>query len=154
MHLAELNISKWKLDPLSPEAAGFTDNVARINNLAERSDGFVWRLLDEKRDDEGRNAVCDGPDVVMTLSVWETVNQLEQFVWNTVHKQIYNGKDQWFNHMESHSLVMWNVDQGHEPTLEEAKERLDHLNRYGDTDHAFGWSHLPHIKLWQEQRCG
>ena len=154
MHLAELNVSRWKVDPMSPEGAGFTDNVARINELAERSEGFVWRLLDEQRDEAGRNAICDGPEVVMTLSTWESAEHLEHFVWNTVHKQIYNGKDQWFEHMESHHLVMWNVDNGHAPSLIEAKERLDHLNAHGDSDHAFGWSHLPHVKLWQEQRCG
>ncbi len=143
MHLAELNISSWKVDPLSPGGAGFTDNVSRINGLAERSDGFVWRLIDEQRDDKGRNAVCDGPGVVMTLSVWESISDLEHFVWNTVHKQIYNDKNQWFSEMESHHLVMWNVDAGHQPTLKEAKERLDYLDVNGDSDHAFGWSHMP-----------
>lgn len=154
MQLAELNISKWKIDPLAPDAASFTDNVDRINSLAERSSGFVWRLLDEQRDEQGRNAVCNGPDVVMTLSTWESVDHLEQFVWNTVHKQIYNGKDQWFKNMQSHHLVMWDVEDGHKPSISEAKERLDHLDAHGDSDRAFGWSHLPHVKLWQEQRCG
>ncbi len=138
---------------MSPRAAGFTDNVARINQLAERSPGFVWRLLDEQRDDEGRNAVCDSASTVMTLSTWESPVHLEQFVWNTVHKQIYNGKDQWFSHMESHHLVMWWVKAGHQPGLVEARERLDHMDAQGNSDFAFGWAHLPHVKLWQEQRC-
>lgn len=154
MHLAELNISKWTIDPGSQEARGFTDNVARINALAERSEGFVWRALDEKRDGQGRNAVCDGPSTVMTLSVWETPVHLEHFVWNTVHKQIYNGKSQWFSHMESHSFVMWWVEKGHRPSIEEAKARLDLIDAKGDSDDAFGWSHLPHVKLWQTQQCG
>jgi heme-degrading monooxygenase HmoA len=154
MHLAELNISKWKVDPQSPEGAGFTDNVERVNTLAERSDGFQWRLLEEARDGEGKNPICDGPSTVMTLSTWESAEQLEHFVWNTVHKQIYSGKNQWFDHMESHSFVMWWVEDGHRPTLEEAKERLDYLDQNGDSDHAFGWSHLPHVKLWQTQQCG
>ena len=37
---------------------------------------------------------------------------------------------------------------------DEAKERLDHLGAHGDTEFAFGWSHLLHIKLWQAKRCG
>lgn len=154
MHLAELNISEWKIDPASNDARGFVDYVGRVNGLAERSPGFLWRKLDEERDENGRNAVCADENTIMTLSVWENAEALEEFVWKTVHKKIYNGKDQWFSEMKSHHLVMWHVEEGHEPTLEEAKERLDHLNANGDSDHAFGWSHLPHVKLWQQQRCG
>ena len=153
MNLAELNISKWKIEPMSQAARGFVDYVPRVNALAERSDGFVWRKVDEERDEHGRNAVCDDENTIMTLSVWESPEQLEEFVWNTVHKRIYNGKNQWFSHMESHHLVMWWVDEGHEPTLEEARERLDHLDANGNTDFAFDWAHLPHVKLWQQQRC-
>ena len=154
MHLAELNISRWKVDPTSDAARGFTDYVARVNGIAERSPGFVWRKVDEERDAEGCNPVCDGPNVLMTLSVWETPADLEKFVWQTVHKKIYNGKAQWFHEMESHHLVMWWVDEDTVPTLQEARERLDHLDANGDSDHAFGWSHLPHVKMWQSQQCG
>jgi len=154
MHLAELNISRWKINAASQEARGFTDNVARINSLAERSDGFVWRLLDEQRDENGANAVCQDNDTVMTLSVWDNVESLEQFVWNTVHKQIYKGKNEWFGMLQSHHFVMWWVEEGHEPRIEEAKERLDHLDKRGNSDFAFDWSHLEHVKLWQKQQCG
>ena len=153
MHLAELNISKWKIDPdADPVARGFLDNIERINGLAERSDGFVWRLKDENRDEAG-NTPIGGPLVLVTLSVWEDAHKLEHFVWNTVHKRIYQQKHKWFELMDSHHFAMWWVDEGHRPTLEEAKQRLDHLDEHGDSDFAFGWSHLPHVKLWQQQRC-
>ena len=96
MHLAELNISRWKVDPHSEVAKGFVDNVERINSLAERSPGLVWRLTDEARDENGVNAVCPDEQTLMTLSVWQSVADLEHFVWNTVHKQIYNNKNDWF----------------------------------------------------------
>ena len=60
---------------------------------------------------------------------------------------------EWFALMEKQHFVMWWVDEGHQPTLDEAKARLDHLDRHGDGDFAFGWSHLPHVKLWQQARC-
>lgn len=153
MHLAELNISKWRISPLSDEAKGFINNIERINGLAERSEGFVWRKVDEERDERGRS-VFGGPMKLFTLSVWESAEHLEHFVWKTVHKRIYNDKSKWFGHMDSHSLAMWWVEEGHRPTLLEAKDRLDHLDKHGNSDYAFGWSHLPHIKLWQEQSCG
>ena len=154
MQLAELNISKWKVDPVSDAARGFVDYVERVNGLAEHSPGFVWRLEDEQRDKDGKNPVCEDNDTLMTLSVWETAQDLEHFVWKTLHKRIYNQKEQWFSQMTSHTLVMWWVEPGHLPGLDEAKQRLDHLDVNGDSDHAFGWSHLPHINQWQEQKCG
>jgi hypothetical protein len=33
-----------------------------------------------------------------------------------------------------------------------AQDKLDTLERHGDGDLAFGWSHLPHTKLWQQAR--
>ena len=33
------------------------------------------------------------------MSVWETPEQLEHFVWNTVHKRIYQKKGNWFEPM-------------------------------------------------------
>ncbi|MEO0545943.1 MAG: DUF3291 domain-containing protein [Pseudomonadota bacterium] len=154
MHLAELNISKWKIPATSQAARGFVDYVSRVNGVAERSEGFVWRLLDEQRDETGRNAICPDSDTVMTMSVWETPGHLEEFVWKTVHKRIYDGKDQWFEQMESHHVVFWWVDEGHTPSLFEAKERLDHLDANGDSDFAFGWSHLSDQKFGAEKRFG
>jgi len=153
MHLAELNISKWKIDPdADPVARGFLDNVERINTLAERSEGFVWRLKEEGRAENG-HTLLGGPDTLLTLSVWENAETFERFVWNTVHKRLYQQKGKWFEQMLSHHFVMWWVEEGCEPTIEEAKRRLDHLDNNGDSDYAFGWPHLPHVKLWQQQRC-
>lgn len=149
MHLAELNISRWKPDISEEIASGFIKNVGRVNSLARRSPGFVWRLEDEARDEFGRNTVCPDQFTEMTLSVWETPEHLEHFVWNTVHKKFFNRRADWFGALNSHHLVMWWVEEGHCPTLQEAKARLDHLDENGDSDFAFGWSHLPHIKLWQ-----
>ena len=30
--------------------------------------------------------------MAVNMSVWETVEHLEQYVWNTVHKRFYNRK--------------------------------------------------------------
>jgi hypothetical protein len=92
--------------------------------------------------------------MAVNMSVWETVEQLETYVWKTVHQRFYNRKAEWFEKMSRHYFVMWFVEEGHIPTLDEAKERLAHLEAHGNSDHAFGWDHLEHIKLWQSQRCG
>lgn len=151
MHLAELNIAQPRYALDDPRIADFVNNVARINGLAEKMPGFVWM----HKDDSGGalHLPSPWPDAIVNMSVWETLRHLEHFVWNTVHKRIYQRKAEWFDAMDSHHFVMWWVDSGHQPSLSEAKERLDHLDRHGNTDHAFDWAHLPHVKLWQSQRC-
>jgi hypothetical protein len=49
---------------------------------------------------------------------------------------------------------MWWVPAAHLPTLEEAKERLEHLTANGPSDYAFGWESVPAAQLWKTARCG
>jgi hypothetical protein len=152
MHLAEVNIARLLYPLDDPRVAGFVDNLDRVNAAADRMDGFVWRLQDESGDATAIQAF-DDPLMIVNMSVWRDAESLERFVWNTVHKRIYNKRQEWFSLMQSHHFAMWWVEVGHVPTLEEARARLDHLDSHGDTDFAFGWTHLPHIKLWQQARC-
>lgn len=152
MHLAQLNIAKPKYANDDPRFAEFMDNLDRINTMGSKMPGFVWI----HKDDSGHamDMPTPWPDAAANLTVWESPEALEHFVWNTVHKQFYNKKDDWFKAMKTNHFVMWWVDEGHLPTLEEAKVRLEHLDAHGNSDYAFNWQHLPHIKLWQTQRCG
>jgi hypothetical protein len=151
MHLAELNIAvpKYPLD--DPRIADFMNNLERINGFAQTMPGFVWM----HKDDSGHamNMPTPWPEAAANLTVWESAEQLEHFVWNTVHKRFYSRKAEWFEAMKSHHFVMWHVEEEQRPTMEEAKDRLDHLDLHSNSDYAFNWSHLPHIKLWQSQRC-
>jgi len=153
MPLAELNIAVPKFHLNDPRIADFMHNLERVNRLATRLPGFIWRFPEEA---EGHPDYEHPPwsAQIFTMSVWERPEDLEHFVWNTLHKSFYDRKAEWFDVMESHHFVMWEVAEGHRPTLIEAKERLDHLDTHGDTDFAFGWAYLPHVKLWQTQQCG
>ena len=153
MHLAQLNIGYPNYDLDDPRMAGFMDNIDRINGLGQKMPGFVWMLTEETGGATGIETPWRG-NVIANLTVWESAEQLEHFVWNTVHKQIYNQKKQWFEALKTPHFVMWWIEEGHIPTLIEAKQRLDQLQTEGNSDEAFGWSHLPHVKLWQTQKCG
>ena len=111
-----------------------------------------WRLKDDSNNATGI-LVTQDPTFLVNMSVWETAAQLEHFVWNTVHKRIYQKKGNWFEPMQTPHFVMWWVAAGHTPTPQEALARLDHLTRHGPSDHAFGWESLPNIELWASQRC-
>ena len=152
MHLAQLNIARPKYTNDDPRFAGFMDNLERINALGASMPGFVWI----RSDDSGHamDMPTPWPDAAANLTVWEDVVSLERFVWKTVHARFYNRKAEWFQPTAEPHFVMWHVPIDHRPTLEEAKERLDHLTEHGNTDHAFDWAHLPHVKLWRDKRCG
>ncbi len=152
-HIAQLNIGR-PLHALDDQRmAGFMDNLDRVNAIAERSPGFVWRLKDESNNATALRPF-DDPDMLVNMSVWESVEALERFVWATAHKQFYNRNGGWFETLAQPHFVMWPIAPGIIPDLSEAKARLDHLTRHGDSDFAFGWSHLPQIKLWMSRKCG
>ena len=46
-HLAQLNIGRIRYEIDDPRMADFTNNLALVNGLAERTPGFVWRYIDE-----------------------------------------------------------------------------------------------------------
>lgn len=152
-HIAQLNIGRPLHALDDPRMAGFMQNLDRINAMAERSPGFVWRLRDESNNATALRPF-DDPNMLVNMSVWDSVEDLERFVWATVHKQFYSHKGSWFERLAEPHFVMWPISAGHIPDLAEAKARLEHLRTHGDDDFAFGWGHVPHIKLWLGRRCG
>ncbi|MCH2163862.1 MAG: DUF3291 domain-containing protein [Marinovum sp.] len=152
MHLAEINIARLKHDQDDPRVAPFMNNLERVNGIAERSAGFVWRFIDETGNATDTRVDPD-PRVIANVSVWANVAAFEHFVWNTLHRQFYANRDKWFEVMESMHFAMWWVAPGTEPTMDDAMARLEHLNAHGDSDHAFGWAHLRDAVRWREARC-
>ena len=151
-HLAQLSIGKFRAPKDDSSMADFFGNLDRINAAAERMPGFVWRL----KDDSGNAtsiAWAGARDIAVNLTVWESVEALEKFVWQTAHTQIYARKGEFFEKMETPHFVMWWIEAGHIPTVEEAKERLDHLTVHGPSEFAFGWETAPAARLWQDKRC-
>jgi Domain of unknown function (DUF3291) len=151
-HLAQLNIGRLRFPTDDPRMADFMSNLDLVNGLAERSQGFVWRL----KDDSG-NATSirpfDDPQMAVNLSVWESIEALERYVWLTVHKRFYGRRQEWFEKMEGPHLVMWWVSPGYQPTVHEAKERLEYLAAHGPSEQAFGWESVAAAQLWKTARC-
>ena len=121
MHLAQLNIAKPKYTNDDPRFADFMNNLARINGLGATMPGFIWIHKDESG--HAMDMPTPWPDMAANLTVWESAEALEHFVWNTVHKQFYNRKEEWFEAIGDNHFVMWWVEEGHLPTLNEARLR-------------------------------
>ncbi|TMK04940.1 MAG: DUF3291 domain-containing protein [Alphaproteobacteria bacterium] len=153
LHLAQLNIGRLRHEAADPRMAEFIDNLALVNGLAERSPGFVWRYLDDSGSAIETRPFAGDPRMAINLSVWDGVEALERFVWQTVHKRFYGRRHEWFERMNERYFVMWWVTAGHRPTVQEAIERLGHLQQHGPSDYAFGWETLPAARLWKAARC-
>ena len=148
-HLAELNIATSVADLDDPAMAGFMNALDAVNAIAERSPGFVWRLKDESGNATGIKGVGD-PREIYNLSVWERAENLEFYIWNTVHRRFMHRRHQWFKPQTSPYFVMWWIEAGTVPTLEEALAKLEHLRKQGPSSHAFGWRNLQGARLWEQ----
>jgi heme-degrading monooxygenase HmoA len=156
MHLAELNVGRLVAPTDDPRVAEFMAALDRVNGLGKRMPGFVWMMEGSGEPGTGNTEAKIGgdPQYVSNLTVWDSVEALERFVWKTVHAQFYARRAEWFQVLGAMHFVMWRVPAGHRPTLEEGLARLDHLRAHGNSDHAFDWSHLPQATLWRDARCG
>lgn len=155
MHLAELNVGRLLAPTTDPRVAEFMGALDRVNGLGKRMPGFVWMMEGSGAPGTGNteNAIGGDPQFVSNLTVWESVETLENFVWNTVHRAFYERRSEWFEVLGKMHFVMWWVPAGHRPTLDEALDRLAHLQAHGDSDHAFGWKYLKEARLWKTHTC-
>jgi hypothetical protein len=155
MHLAELNVGRLLAPTDDPRVAEFMAALDRVNGLGKRMPGFVWMMEGSGAPGTGNTEAKIGgdPQFVANLTVWESVETLENFVWNTVHRQFYERRREWFEVLGDQHFVMWWVPAGHRPTLDEALERLAMRQDAGDTDQAFGWSYLKEARLYRTRQC-
>lgn len=136
MKLAQLNIALAKYPLDAPEIKEFVDNLELVNGIAESSEGFVWRLKDESGDATNIQAFED-PNMIVNMSVWDSVDSLKNFMFRTHHRDFMRRKGDWFHRLPEDTYVLWWIEEDHIPTLEEAIERLEHLREIGDTPYAF-----------------
>ena len=149
MNIAQLNVGYARYPTDDPRMAEFMDNLDRMNAQAERSPGFVWRMQADNGNATDIQVPGD-PDMISNLSVWSDVASLGHYVFNTLHARFYEKGAKWFDPMKVPHFVMWNIDDGHIPTLTEAMGHLRHLHAHGSTDHAFGWDA---VDMFAWRRC-
>ena len=135
-HLAQLNVARFREPADHPVNADFVNNLDRVNAIAETQPGFIWRLVGDGNDALDVQAFED-PNIAVNMSVWADLESLAAFAYrNADHRAIMRRRREWFEQMEFY-LVLWWVAEGHRPTMEEAKKRLELLRRKGPTVDAF-----------------
>jgi len=134
--LAQLNIARFKLPKEYPENADFINSLDRVNEIAEAQPGFVWRLTGEGNDALDVQ-VFEDPNVAVNMSVWTNLDALGAFVYrHDEHLAIMRRRNDWFDKTKFH-LVLWWVEEGHIPSVDEAEQRLETLVKHGPSKVAF-----------------
>ena len=153
MNLAQLNIALAKELSDHQVMKEFTDNLAPINQLAEASEGFIWRLTDSAdseapsdttnnttnntTNDDIKNLTIDDPKLLVNMSVWESPDALKQFMFKTHHLGFMQRKQEWFTKLPAANHVLWWIPEGHLPDLTEGWHRLNHLREKGESPFGF-----------------
>ena len=135
-HIVQANIARMRAPLDDPLMAGFAERLEPLNALADASPGFVWRLQTEEGDATEIDVFGDEL-VLFNMSVWESIEALESYVYKSNHVNAVQKRAEWFERPTKSPLVLWWIEAGQIPTIEEGKARLEQLWADGPTAHAF-----------------
>jgi hypothetical protein len=148
MPIAQLNVARFRRPKADPANQAFMDALDHVNAQADVADGFVWRLVGEgdATDATAIEAVAGDADFIVNLSVWRDVPSLEAFAYRQAdHRAVLARRADWFDPMEP-SLALWEVPEGHIPSVAEALDKLAELGRNGPSAAVFTF------RWWRENR--
>lgn len=135
-HLAQVNTAKMNAELDDPIMSGFVQRLEEINVLAENSKGFVWRFQTETGNATYMRPF-DDTRILFNMSVWETVEDLRNYVYVSNHVELLKSKENWFTKLGEPHLALWWIQKKHFPSVEEALEKLRLIKAKGPSPDAF-----------------
>ena len=82
-------------------------------------------------------APLDDPIMSGFVDQLDHIESLQHYDYQSDHISPLRDRKEWFEPMDTPTLVLWWVPIGHIPTPTEARERLDALHHSGPTPEAF-----------------
>lgn len=134
--LAQINVGIIRGHIDSPIMAGFVARLDEINAIADQAPGFVWRLQTESGNATSIH-VYDNEYLLINMSVWQSADALFDYVYRSQHRELLRHRQEWFTKMDTPIMALWWIPAGHIPTPEEAKAKLELLEKTGATPLAF-----------------
>lgn len=147
-HVAQINIGTMIAPTDDPAVAEFMGALDRINAIADQAPGFVWRL----QTDEGNATdiqIFPNPLELVNMSVWETVDALKDYVYQSDHVDFFRRRTEWFE-VDAKRVALWHVAAGSIPELDDAVRRVEFLAGRGASPYAFGFARPPAPLLFEE----
>ena len=114
-YLAQINIALMKAPLDNPIMAEFADALDKINEVAETSPGFVWRLKTSSGNATNIRAYSE-PKMLINISVWRSVQQLKVYVYQSLHRDFFVRRRKWFEKYQEEHFAMWWIPAEHLPT--------------------------------------
>ena len=143
-HIAHFNWATLLAPVGNDKVAGFVNAVPKVNALAERSPGFVWRSGNEAElaAEAGWPLFVGNDELIASFSVWESPEALRAYVYQTVHSAFFRRAEEWFDPDAARGHALWYVPVGHVPTITEAWEKVEALAETGPTDAVFTFAQV------------
>ena len=135
-HLAQINIGRLVAPYGDPRVQPFFDALDRVNELAENSSGFVWRLKGEGNNATDLQPTAD-PLLIANMSVWKDAESLFHFVYRSAHIEVMVRRREFFERFDGAFQALWWIEAGTTPTVNDGLSRLWHIDRFGPTAQAF-----------------
>jgi len=137
-HFAQFNVA-WLRKPLEhPEIDDFRNAIDPLHAIADRTPGFVWRLIADGGEDATTLRPL-GEDGIINCTVWETRDAMAAWVYRHGHGDALKRRRDWFHPPLEANVVMWWIPAGQVPTLDESIDRLQYLRTHGSTPIAFSY---------------
>jgi heme-degrading monooxygenase HmoA len=141
--LAQVNVARLLAPIDSEQLLDFVSALDDVNASADVAPGFVWRLQTEAGNATAIVAfewdIHDSAGVIVNLSVWESLEQLTQWIHGPLHRAVLLQRRRWFERVSDATTALWWVSEGHRPSTLEAESRLLHLREHGPTPTAFSF---------------
>jgi hypothetical protein len=134
--IAQLNVARLTAPLSSPQLQSFVDRLDEINELAEASPGFRWRLQGDGGDATDIR-IGNDPLILVNMTVWATIDDLFMFTYRANHKSVFARRFEWFERWGGPSNVLWWLTAGTIPTVDDGLHRLDLLTEHGPHAEAF-----------------
>lgn len=146
-HLVHANLALARAPLDDPLMAGFTDYMDEIDALAQSSPGFVAQ---PELPDEGQ--VYSG-NQLLNVSIWETVEDLEAFTYDSRHKSFLDQREKWFHRRDYPAFVLFWAPTAETVTEHEIHRRFQRLNEEGATPLGFTFEKRFSLAEWLAVRA-
>jgi hypothetical protein len=144
--IAQINIARFRAGRADAANAAFFAALDPVNAMADAADGFVWRLIGDGGNATDIVAVEGDGDLLVNMSVWRDVAALEAFAYRQAdHRAVLGRRGEWFEAITP-ALALWEVPEGHLPSVAEGMAKLAQLATDGPRAAVFTF------RWWRENR--
>ena len=102
----------------------FAEYLELVYSLAEAQRGFIWRIQDSEGASQ-LNTLGFDEKISATVSVWDTVEALRDYTFETLHGAFLNRKGEWFDEVGGPQFVIGGIARTSHPTFSEAFAKLE-----------------------------